>query len=532
MNIQSHKYKVIYLLFTFGVAAVILLMIGLLVTEAVASSVNSRNMNSANDIQGLSLLSDGGSFDGCIVERYNQTKPANETSLNCTANDVGIASFSLVSGPNSCIEGEDVTVTLLGNFLSTSNERLDIGLFVSTDGSDPNSLGGSCYNDYLHPISTTNSDLNLSGGFGPFYNGEIDQDLGDTCGDLQQNQNTFFQTAQITIKCQDSNDNGIADVNSCTVWSNSKSDGSDNKPSCTSELDTSAETKSKCGCGNVEIAGLKVPLNGTIEVIKSIDPVDAPGNFNLQIDGQTEFADAGNSDSTGPVIVSAGYSTDDDPIGDPHTVSEIAGTNTDLALYSAEINCQDQENDTEFIDGTGPLELFVEPGDAWVCIITNTYLVIVTETPVTETPVTETPVTETPVTETPVTETPVTETPITETPVTETPITETPATETPITETPATEASPTTQVPATTNPPATTQTPGTTPTKKVLTPTPLPTLSQPTSVVTSQVLIPQTGIDLSNNGGTSFWLILFLGIGLVGTGLVFQGVSSQLKRKK
>jgi hypothetical protein len=57
-------------------------------------------------------------------------------------------------------------------------------------------------------------------------------------------------------------------------------------------------------------------------------------------------------------------------------------------------------------------------------------------------------------------------------------------------------------------------------------------MAQPTPVGTSQVLIPQTGIDLTNQGsGTSFWLFLFLGVGFVGTGIVFHGVSNQIKRR-
>ncbi|HUV28472.1 MAG TPA: hypothetical protein VMW34_14015, partial [Anaerolineales bacterium] len=66
-------------------------------------------------------------------------------------------------------------------------------------------------------------------------------------------------------------------------------------------------------------------------------------------------------------------------------------------------------------------------------------------------------------------------------------------------------------------------------------PTTPPTLQQPTSpAATSQVLIPQTGIDLSlsNQGsGISFWLILFLGLGFVGTGMVFHGISTQINRR-
>ena len=150
MNNQSYKNKTIYLLFLTGLAAIMLLIIGLLVTTAAASSINAKNESVVQDLQGSNLLSHAGSFNDCMVERYNQTKPASETSLNCTANDVGLASYSLVSGPAVCIEGEDLTVTLMGQFVSTSSERWDVGLFVSTDGGDPNTLGGTCYNCLLY----------------------------------------------------------------------------------------------------------------------------------------------------------------------------------------------------------------------------------------------------------------------------------------------------------------------------------------------------------------------------------------------
>jgi len=520
MNIQLLKSNAIYILLISALALVMLIMIGLFAIDASASGLILQDDNVAGDLLAPNVVSLNATFDGCMVERYNQVHSTSETNLNCTANDVGLASYTLLSGPTACLEGEDITVTLLGQFVSTASERWDIGVFVATDGGNPNALGGKCYNDYLNPVSADNSDLNLSGGLGPFYNGEISEDPGDTCGDIQQGQNAFFQTEQITIKCEDSNDNGIADVNSCTVWSNATSDGSENKPSCTSETDTTAETKAKCTCGNVEIAGLKVPLGGTIEVVKAIDPTDAPGVFNLQIDGQTEFPDAGNGDSTGPVDVSAGFSTDDEPIGDTHTVGETAGTGTDLGLYAPAISCQDQENDTASAEGAGPLEIFVEPGDAWVCTITNVYLVTPTEPTVTETE--ETP-TETPVTETPETVTP-TEPTVTETP--ETP-TKTPVTEIPDTVTP-------TNPPATETPVTPTDAPATpTATKDVRTPTPLPTLAQPTSPVeTSQVLIPETGLDLSGEGaGISLWLLFFLCVGFVGIGIVFFGISTQISRK-
>jgi len=505
-----------------------LLMVGVLVHDAAASNDPAESNSALLEGQGGKLLSHGGSLDGCMVERFNETKPASVTSLNCTANDVQLAEYTLISGPTSCIEGEDITVTLLGQFIATSDQRWDVGVFVATDGGNANSLGGSCYNDYLHPVSADNTDLKITSGFGPFYNGEITEDPGDSCGDIEQAQNTFFQTAQITIKCQDSDDDGTADVSSCTVWSNSRSDGSANKPSCTSETDTTAETTAKCTCDNVEISGLKVPLDGTIEVIKDVEPDDAPGLFNLQIDEQTKFADAGDGDSTGPVKVSAGFSTDPTPIGITHTVGEIAGTGTDLDLYSKEIDCEDQEGDLANTTGAGPLDVFVEPGDAWVCTITNTYLVK-TDTPTPTATDTATPTNT-------ATNTP-TATPTNTATNTPTATATNTATNTP---TATNTSGPVATDPIVTLTPTDTPPPTTTPTKAaaVASPTTPPTIPPPTvgaGTPTQEILIPVTGADHATTGpgsGISYWLFFYLGLGLLGLGLVFHGIATRLIWKK
>lgn len=79
----------------------------------------------------------------CMVERFNLTKPADETSLNCTANDVRIAQFiNLSPDVTSCVEGEPVTVQLRAEIVATSTERWDVGLFVAKDGKEPNILRG------------------------------------------------------------------------------------------------------------------------------------------------------------------------------------------------------------------------------------------------------------------------------------------------------------------------------------------------------------------------------------------------------
>ena len=77
----------------------------------------------------------------CMVERFNDTHPPNPTSLNCTSNDVSLASFRQASGPASCIPGNDILVKMLGEFVLTSNERWDISMFVGLDGDNPNGCG-------------------------------------------------------------------------------------------------------------------------------------------------------------------------------------------------------------------------------------------------------------------------------------------------------------------------------------------------------------------------------------------------------
>jgi hypothetical protein len=60
----------------------------------------------------------------------------------------------------------------------------------------------------------------------------------------------------------------------------------------------------------------------TLRVNKVVIPANDTGRFDLQIDGLTRAANVGNGGSTGALVVSAGV----------HTVGEIAGTNTNLAI--------------------------------------------------------------------------------------------------------------------------------------------------------------------------------------------------------
>jgi len=89
-----------------------------------------------------------------------------------------------------------------------------------------------------------------------------------------------------------------------------------------------------------------------LTVKKIVIPDSDSGLFNLQIDGQTEAPNVGGGGTTGPILVSPG----------DHTVSETAGTGTDLTDYVTTIGgaCNP--------DGSVTLS----EGDSKTCTITNT----------------------------------------------------------------------------------------------------------------------------------------------------------------
>ena len=72
-------------------------------------------------------------------------------TLNCTANDVRVARYIIVSGPTMCVPGDDITVTLQADLVAGASERYDIGLFVALDGG--NALTGTCLQEWLYLAS-------------------------------------------------------------------------------------------------------------------------------------------------------------------------------------------------------------------------------------------------------------------------------------------------------------------------------------------------------------------------------------------
>src|SRR5262245_37068777 len=197
--------------------------------------------------------------------------------LNCTANDVRVAKFNVIAGPSECTVGEPINVTLQAEEVATASERYDVGLFVALDGG--NALTGSCHQDYLPPpLSTTPTAVQPR--TAPFFNAEA---AGDTCGDLEQGIHTLRDLVPLTIECQDSNHDGIADVGTCTSWDNQKSRGTQNSPHCTSIAQTLPGPPAKCNCEPVQVGNIHV--KGKIVVDKVTNPSGDPTSFHFQLGG-------------------------------------------------------------------------------------------------------------------------------------------------------------------------------------------------------------------------------------------------------
>ena len=282
--------------------------------------------------------------------------------LNCTANDVSIANATNITihDDGCAFAGDTVTFTADFEMVLTAQERFDLGIWFANDG-DPNGDGaytGSC--TVATPAYAPDP---------PWL--DLDQAIagqeGDTCGDIDSGHSPLWPSVTMTVVCVDDDGDGFLDLPYVTSW---RIPGANDL--CAGPLDAYPGTPAKCKADagfNIEIP---VPHSGTIEVIKDLAPASDPGLFNLQIDGVTEKTNASDGGSTGPVVVTAGISTDQEPIGDTHTVGEAAGSSTNLADYNSSISCIDEDGDTATATGAGPLNVFVEPDDEWVCTITNT----------------------------------------------------------------------------------------------------------------------------------------------------------------
>src|SRR5262245_4241685 len=208
---------------------------------------------------------------GCVKEASSLP------SINCTANDVALTDIvpgSLVILDDGCTSKNDtVTFIAQGIYELTTQQRFDIGTFISTDG-DPNGDGaqtGKCVRDIL--ATSPNP---------PYVSLE-----GDACGDIDAAHSPLTQLATsplgagacsnnsnliclsnadcgagntcvglgITISCgTDADNDGKVDIDHCETWNQPGAD-----IVCSSAADVKAGSPSKCNCGRLPGACIAFP---------------------------------------------------------------------------------------------------------------------------------------------------------------------------------------------------------------------------------------------------------------------------------
>ena len=144
---------------------------------------------------------------------------------NCVANDVDIQGVVPTLDEVCTAVGDTATAQFKFEFQSNAATRYDVGLFVATDGTQPNETtktggakyGDACYHDFLQPASVAGP-WDLTGGYGAFKS--VD---GDNCAEIIQDNgiNYYYTQVLVTISCVDANNDGVVDpISVCTSYDN------------------------------------------------------------------------------------------------------------------------------------------------------------------------------------------------------------------------------------------------------------------------------------------------------------------------
>ncbi|WNC73445.1 hypothetical protein RGQ13_05470 [Thalassotalea psychrophila] len=194
-------------------------------------------------LYGQSAFADSGLESLCMEDRATTTPGSKVKHLNCTANDINIASASnieithidgvpLPGGPGStdtCVSGRDVTFSAHFNVVSTASERYDIGLYFNNEGGADARQGDS---------DACTSYILTSAGDTMFAN-DLDA---DTCWDAEQDAE-IVKAVVLTTQCIDTDDDGQLNLPNCVSW---RQPGANEQ--CDDATDAFPGAPSKCNC--------------------------------------------------------------------------------------------------------------------------------------------------------------------------------------------------------------------------------------------------------------------------------------------
>ena len=98
-----------------------------------------------------------------------------------------------------------------------------------------------------------------------------------------------------------------------------------------------------------------------VEVRKSVVPANAPGLFNLTVDGTTVAPNVGDAGTSGRLVLDPGT----------HVLSETAGTGGSLALFDTTTRCVQRDGGAVHTVGGSTTNVLLAGGDDLVCTVKN-----------------------------------------------------------------------------------------------------------------------------------------------------------------
>lgn len=229
--------------------------------------------------------------DACMQEVWNAH--GNKQKLTCSANDVTLSSVSKIcvhvaqggpqdpdgdgcQNPNAqgeltCVSNQNFTFTADYTMPLTAQERVDLGLYVSTDG-DPNgdlALTGICEANVLTAANSPTFFLSPN---------DRQAGQGDICGDIASTNTPQVFSQTITTLCTDPEGDGV-NLPFCTTW---RQPGADDLCDTTAfstaaSWDAYPGSPSKCNCGVLDIAVFTEPPGITVTKTATPDTVPEQG---------------------------------------------------------------------------------------------------------------------------------------------------------------------------------------------------------------------------------------------------------------
>lgn len=284
------------------------------------------------------------------------------TNLNCTANDVEVASLDVLNGVTTCVAGDPVSLHLQANIHANSQRRYNIGIFMAQDGKTgllTSANGGSAMcSTFGLPIQTSPPS--------PFA--DLD---GNVCGDFDnsvlpsQAPPYPLDLGTVTVTCTP-DASGYLDIPTVVTWMTNPNTAGCAAPPAAYFV---PESKSKCEAGISQ--RIQVQVFGKIVVTKATNPGGAAASFSYTASGPSAAPTSFSlSDGQSQTVVTAALGA---------AAQNYVITEQTLAGWTpgAQIVCKDIDGDiAPFVDvnnatGTITAHMSVSADQAF-CTFTNT----------------------------------------------------------------------------------------------------------------------------------------------------------------